>query len=400
MRIHVIARCCLSVILSVNEGSRRCKLSASGFLGFRLGMTVFLLLFSAFLFSPIVYAASGPADAIGSDSKLKSYDLHIPVGSLVNISAADFASGKAIPTYIINVYRWGVGFTLVLAVIAMMVAGVIWILAGGNKGNVDKAKGILKNALVGIFLALGSYLFLWTISPNLVQFRPIGVANITSIELVDPQAALPPPAADPTKDPTGACCYVATDTGGEVKSAKLTTQTGCQEFVSKLINQTPSKAKLEPIYFCATMNISRETPEDVCWKVPPGFPDGALLYCDDKRIISPTIAGGGKPTPPATPPIFHSMGICCSNKQGRRTIIGGFEPSSYEGCMIDREESDMIDLWFCQNAKSSNPLGTDVCGARSTISTVDPTIQQWTTPFSCPTANPLKKFKEKGKKID
>ncbi len=117
--------------------------------------------------------SSGPADALGSQSKLTDYKLHIPVGATTEITKADFVSGRSIPVYISVLYRWLVGFTLILGVIALMLGGVVWIVAGGNKGTVDKAKGIIKNSLVGIFLALGSYLFLWTMSPNLVQFRPI-----------------------------------------------------------------------------------------------------------------------------------------------------------------------------------------------------------------------------------
>ncbi|MBI4272534.1 hypothetical protein HY621_01640 [Candidatus Uhrbacteria bacterium] len=126
-------------------------------------------------------ASSGPADALGSESKLTDYKLHIPVGATTEITKADFVSGRSIPVYISVLYRWFVGFTLVLGVIALMAGGAVWILAGGNKGTVDKAKGIIKNSLVGIFLALGSYLFLWTMSPNLVQFKPIRVSKVQLI---------------------------------------------------------------------------------------------------------------------------------------------------------------------------------------------------------------------------
>ncbi len=148
-------------------------------------MTSVLIILVASLLSvrPLTYAASGPADALGSQSKLSDYILHIPVGETTKITKADFVSGRSIPVYISVLYRWFVGFTLILGVIALMLGGVVWNLAGGNKGRVDQAKGIIKNSLVGMFLALGSYLFLWTMSPNLVQLRPIKVAQVQEMDI-------------------------------------------------------------------------------------------------------------------------------------------------------------------------------------------------------------------------
>ncbi|MBI4272531.1 hypothetical protein HY621_01625 [Candidatus Uhrbacteria bacterium] len=74
-------------------------------------------------------------------------------------------------------------FALFLGVIALMVGGAIWILAGGSEKRVGQAQGIIKNSLVGMFLALGSYLFLWIISPNLVQFRDIILTPVKEIKM-------------------------------------------------------------------------------------------------------------------------------------------------------------------------------------------------------------------------
>ncbi|MBI4250631.1 hypothetical protein HY622_03505, partial [Candidatus Uhrbacteria bacterium] len=84
---------------------------------------------------------------------------------------------------ITGIYQWMVGVVAILAVVALMVGGVIWMLAGGSKGRVDSAKKTITNALVGLLLALGSYLFLWTISPQLVQFRPIILPMVKEITL-------------------------------------------------------------------------------------------------------------------------------------------------------------------------------------------------------------------------
>ncbi len=109
--------------------------------------------------------------------------LQIPIGDLTTITAEEFKSGRSIPKYIATLYVWLVGFALFLGVIALMVGGAIWILAGGSDKRVSQAQSVIKNALVGIFLALGSWLFLWTISPNLVQLRDIRLTSVKEIKL-------------------------------------------------------------------------------------------------------------------------------------------------------------------------------------------------------------------------
>lgn len=118
-----------------------------------------------------------------AQQKEPDFYLQIPIGNLTTITADEFKSGRSIPTYIITLYRWLVGFVLILGVIALMFGGMIWILAGGGDKRITQAKGIIKNSFIGILIALGSYLFLWTISPNLVQFRPLILPRVKEITL-------------------------------------------------------------------------------------------------------------------------------------------------------------------------------------------------------------------------
>lgn len=88
-----------------------------------------------------------------------------------------------IARYIVNAYQWLIGFTLILGVIALMFGGTIWILAGGSEKRITQAKGVIKNSFVGMLIALFSYLALWTISPNLVQFRPLTIPTVEKIDI-------------------------------------------------------------------------------------------------------------------------------------------------------------------------------------------------------------------------
>lgn len=115
-------------------------------------------------------------------------DLTIPipgVGSTLDLcnTVGDSLKCDGLAKYIVATYEWLISFTLFLAVIALMVGGVIRMLAGGSEKRITTAKNVIKNSLVGACIALFSYLALWTISPNLVQFRPLAILMVKEIGL-------------------------------------------------------------------------------------------------------------------------------------------------------------------------------------------------------------------------
>src|SRR3989338_829662 len=72
--------------------------------------------------------------------------------------------------YIRIVYRWAVPFAAILAVVVIMVAGLMWIVSGAADQKAT-AQQWIRNALIGLLLALGSYVILQTINPDLVALR-------------------------------------------------------------------------------------------------------------------------------------------------------------------------------------------------------------------------------------
>ena len=64
--------------------------------------------------------------------------------------AADFI------TLINNVGNWIFVTLLAIAGIMLIIAGFFWIAAGGNPENVKTASGMLRNALIGVAIALGA----------------------------------------------------------------------------------------------------------------------------------------------------------------------------------------------------------------------------------------------------
>jgi len=96
----------------------------------------------------------------------------IPGSNFVAGSAIDINSGS-LGQYILAIYNYGIGLVAVLAVVMIMFGGYKWIFAAGNASSIGSAKSTIISALVGLALALGSYLLLNTINPALTTFEPL-----------------------------------------------------------------------------------------------------------------------------------------------------------------------------------------------------------------------------------
>jgi hypothetical protein len=63
-------------------------------------------------------------------------------------------AANTLPVVIRNLQTWVMGILAALATLFLVLAGVYWATAGGDPAQVDKAKGALKNALIGYGLAV------------------------------------------------------------------------------------------------------------------------------------------------------------------------------------------------------------------------------------------------------
>jgi hypothetical protein len=79
---------------------------------------------------------------------------------LVFPAAAHAAAGpvvvavNSLPVVIANLQAWLLGILVAVATLFLVLAGVYWATAGGDPTQVERAKGALKNALVGYALAV------------------------------------------------------------------------------------------------------------------------------------------------------------------------------------------------------------------------------------------------------
>jgi hypothetical protein len=63
-------------------------------------------------------------------------------------------AANSLPQVIANLQAWLMGILALVATLFLVLAGVYWATAGGDPAQVDRAKGALKNALVGYGLAV------------------------------------------------------------------------------------------------------------------------------------------------------------------------------------------------------------------------------------------------------
>lgn len=72
--------------------------------------------------------------------------------------------------YVATFYRYAIRGAIIAAVIAMMIGGVLWMTSAGT-GSLGKARTIIANAIIGLLIALGSFVTLETINPELVHLN-------------------------------------------------------------------------------------------------------------------------------------------------------------------------------------------------------------------------------------
>ncbi|GEM_PF-2725590 len=172
---------------------------------------VLTLITICFLYSSPALAQYGPGNAIGDaftgseplteselNAMLQQPQLRIKLPGLEkfteanveNLTTEDDEGNKYISIpyageYIAAIYRFVIAAIGIVSVIMIIIAGFQWVTSAGNSDNITKAKTRIEHALIGILLAVGSYLFLFTINPNLVKFRNLKVLYVQAEPIPD-----------------------------------------------------------------------------------------------------------------------------------------------------------------------------------------------------------------------
>lgn len=102
----------------------------------------------------------------------------------VNKGQGISVDGGLLSRYIALLMNWLIGAVGVIAVAYLAFGGMQWLAAAGSSDGIKKAKETIKDALIGILLAVGSYALLFVINPNLVNFQPLKINEVNGLQLV------------------------------------------------------------------------------------------------------------------------------------------------------------------------------------------------------------------------
>jgi hypothetical protein len=80
--------------------------------------------------------------------------LSVPAAAYADTGEPVILAANSLPVVIANLQTWVMGILAAVATLFLVLAGVYWATAGGDPAQVDKAKGALKNALIGYGLAV------------------------------------------------------------------------------------------------------------------------------------------------------------------------------------------------------------------------------------------------------
>lgn len=141
--------------------------------------SILLLSFVSCLFFPLLFVRVVEAEKRIEFKPQVGIGEKFPVATPREIQKESTLIGQ----YIAAFYRYFIGAIAIIATVMIMWGGFLWLTAAGSASQIGIAKSRITNALIGLVLALGSYLILNTINPKLVRFQPLTITPIEKKEL-------------------------------------------------------------------------------------------------------------------------------------------------------------------------------------------------------------------------
>lgn len=120
---------------------------------------------------------------------LLQYTLEAPIGTTTQVSGA--------ADYILQVFTYMIGAVGLLALGALVYGGIVYMTGGDNSSKKQAGKGIMTDAIIGLIIALGGYLILYTINPGLTELIDPEVEPVTPVAALNPPPGYTPPPAPP-----------------------------------------------------------------------------------------------------------------------------------------------------------------------------------------------------------
>ncbi len=133
-----------------------------------------------------ISSVTGPESSIGLFSEVKLM-LQKPVVR-IKIPGLSFTENKEVKDdtgsyivipflgeYLAALYKYGVVVSAIFAVVMLINNGLKWSISGGSPEKIKDAQTRIFQSITGLLLAIGSYVLLFYINPELVQFKNLRV---------------------------------------------------------------------------------------------------------------------------------------------------------------------------------------------------------------------------------
>ncbi len=119
------------------------------------------------------------AQSVSSSSEAIESKGNCPEGKLaLNVWIGTWCI-KDISEYISVFYRFFIGVVGIFAVAMIMWGGIKWLIASGNTEKISQAKDNITSAIIGVVIALVSYVLLNTINPMILDLKMPALTDIT-----------------------------------------------------------------------------------------------------------------------------------------------------------------------------------------------------------------------------
>lgn len=133
---------------------------------------------------------SRPFNAVPPTLSIPIPGLPFPELSKIELKGGEADRYLLIPwlgQYLAAIYNYLIALAALVATIMIVVGGMQWLLAAGATDKISEAKKRITNAVIGLILALGTYILLYTLNPDLVSFKALKVSSVATEKLEAPE---------------------------------------------------------------------------------------------------------------------------------------------------------------------------------------------------------------------
>ena len=220
-------------------------------------------------------ADSGEGWLKGEDPCNKSgWGKCLPAGkSKTEISFGGKTEFANVGEFIIFMYRYLLAIASILAVIVIIVSGVQWTASGGNSEMISSSKKRIGGAVIGLFIAYGSFFILNVINPALVNLR------LPQVFLIKPQELMPEFCSDIEGAKDGAIKFLLGAGSGDSDQTKKLTLENAEEKEFKWKMNDPAS----DMFYCGKRFFAENGGQTACvgdWCPLPK--DGITKMCVTK----------------------------------------------------------------------------------------------------------------------